>query len=68
MADEMVIEVLRDGSIKTTTGPVSPANHSNAEGFLREMARTLGGETTREARHGHGALEHEHEHEGEHEH
>ena len=60
--DKMTIEILRDGTIKTTTDVVSPANHDNAEGFLRAMAQLAGGETTREAR-GEHAHEHHHHHE-----
>jgi len=41
--DKIIIEVLPDGTIKTTTDKVSVANHTNAEGFLREMARLAGG-------------------------
>lgn len=43
MADKIEIEILEDGTIKTSTDKVSMANHSNAEGFLREMARLAGG-------------------------
>lgn len=48
--DELTIEILSDGTIKTTTDAVSAANHDNAEQFLRSMARLAGGETTREKR------------------
>jgi phage terminase large subunit-like protein len=55
--DALKIEILEDGTIKTTSDAVSAANHDNAEQFLRAMARLAGGETTREARkdvkHGH---------------
>jgi hypothetical protein len=55
--DEMTIEILEDGTIKTTTNPISGANHQNAEEFLKSMARLAGGETTRvrrNDRHEHG--------------
>lgn len=48
--DTLKIEILEDGTIKTTSDAVSAANHDNAEQFLRAMARLAGGETTREAR------------------
>jgi hypothetical protein len=70
--DTMQIEILEDGTIKTTTDPISGANHANAEEFLRFMARMAGGETTRQRRtdahHHHGEHEHAHDHDGEHEH
>jgi len=72
--DKLTIEILEDGTIKTTSDEVSAANHDNAEQFLRAMARLAGGETTREARkdlkrhphHTHGAhsTEGRHVHEG----
>lgn len=65
--DKMTIEILRDGTIKTTTDEVSPANHDNAEQFLRDIAKLAGGETTREAR-SDRAHHHHHHHEGEHQH
>lgn len=55
--DSLTIEILEDGTIKTTSNAVSAVNHENAEQFLKAMARLAGGETTREARkdvkHGH---------------
>lgn len=55
--DSLTIEILEDGTIKTTSDAVSAANHENAEQFLKALARLAGGETTREARkdvkHGH---------------
>ena len=50
--NELVIEILEDGTIKTTTDEVGTANHDNAEQFLRAMARLAGGETTRRQRTG----------------
>lgn len=63
--DRFTIEILDDGTIKTTTDAVSAANHDNAEQFLRAMAHLAGGETKRERRtdvkphHHHG---HDHTH------
>jgi hypothetical protein len=50
MADEITIEILADGTIKSTTNPVSPANHQSAEAFMNELARLTGGEATRTKR------------------
>lgn len=37
--DEIHIEVLPDGRIRTSTpGSISPANHSNSENFFRYIA------------------------------
>lgn len=61
--DTMLIEIMPDGTIKTTTDPISGANHANAAQFLREMARLAGGETVtakrHDPRHHHG---HTHDH------
>ena len=43
MADEIKISVLPDGTIKIETDKVSAANHTNAEGFIREIFRLAGG-------------------------
>ena len=48
--DQLKIEILEDGTIKTTSDDVSAANHDTAEQFLRAMARLAGGETVREDR------------------
>jgi len=48
--DKLVIEILEEGTIKTTTDDVGTANHDNAEQFLRAMGRLAGGETTRRRR------------------
>jgi hypothetical protein len=48
--DTLTIEILDDGTIKTTSDVVSAANHQSAEQFLKDIARLAGGETTREAR------------------
>lgn len=65
-ADVMEIEILEDGTIKTTTGAVSGANHANAEQFLKYMA-TLAGGTTERVKRGDVQTNHHHHH-GEHEH
>jgi hypothetical protein len=69
MFDTMKIEILKDGTIKTTTDAISPANHDNAEEFLAAMARLSGGATERVGRddrnphvHHHGDVDHHHHH------
>lgn len=67
--DALSIEILEDGTIKTTTDAVSGANHANAEQFLKYIATLTGGETTRTKRgdvhghHHHTHGEHDHDHE-----
>ena len=43
MADEIKIDILPDGTIKIETDKVSGPNHTNAEGFIREIFRLAGG-------------------------
>jgi hypothetical protein len=51
MADDVIqIEILADGTIKSTTDPISAANHSNAEKFFKLMRELAGGEQTRARR------------------
>lgn len=64
--DIMTIEVLEDGTIKTSTNRVSMPNHANAEAFMRQLATLTGGETSRTLKVGaslHGAL-HKHAEDG----
>lgn len=51
-ADEIIIEILPDGTIKVTTDRISTPNHASADAFLREVGRLAGGETTIEKNHG----------------
>jgi membrane-bound ClpP family serine protease len=62
MADTMIITVLPDGTIKTETTPISPANHQSAEQFLQTLAGLTGGEVTRQRKSG-VAHAHGHAHE-----
>lgn len=62
MADTLEFTILDDGTIKTETSPISPANHQNAEDFMRDMAQLTGGATTRRKRPG----AHTHTHHGNH--
>ena len=48
--DEIEIEILEDGRIKILTDKVSMPNHTNADRFIKDMARLLGGEVTRDKR------------------
>lgn len=57
--DAIKITILEDGTIKTETDKVSMPNHSNAEAFLREMARVAGGEVSRKNKHGHASHSHD---------
>jgi hypothetical protein len=66
--DTVKITILEDGTIKTETDKVSMANHSNAEGFLRQMFHLAGGSCTRVFKHGLHVHEHEHSHEHDHQH
>ena len=60
MADKIIIEVLADGTIKTSTDKVSMPNHQNAEAFLRDIARVAGGEITKKTKAGHSVHAHAH--------
>jgi hypothetical protein len=66
MADVIKVEVLKDGTVRSTTGVVSDANHSTAEEFFQVLAQRLGGESTRtpieDSEHHHHQHEHGHEH------
>lgn len=61
--DTIQIEILEDGTIKSTTDPISGANHAGAEGFLKFMGTLAGGETKRERKAGHHHHGHTHTHE-----
>ena len=54
--DSLAIEILDDGTIKISTDQISPANHLNADQFLKLIAELAGGETTKtKNRHSHHA-------------
>lgn len=63
--DTIDIEILPDGTIKSSTDKVSMPNHAGAEGFFKHMARMCGGLFSRKGKHGHAQ---HHHHEGEHTH
>lgn len=56
--DTMLIEIMSDGTIKTTTDPISGANHANAAEFLKQVARLAGTDAVvvkrHDPRHHHG--------------
>lgn len=58
MADIIKIEILEDGTIKTTTDPISGPNHQSAESFMRTITSLAGGAVSRIKR----ALTHAHAH------
>lgn len=62
-SDDIQIEILEDGTIKSSTDPISGANHANAEQFLKLMGTLAGGETKRERKAGHHHHGHTHTHE-----
>ena len=41
--DEITVEILPDGRIKTTTGQVSSGNHRSADDFLKLVNELMGG-------------------------
>ena len=49
-ADKLTLEILPDGTIKSTADGVSAANHDNAENFLRNIATLAGGKVSRTLR------------------
>jgi len=58
MADQMIIQILDDGTIRTETNPISPVNHQSAEDFMAQVRSLTGGAVTRQ-RKGHS---HNHTH------
>jgi len=48
--DTLEIEILPDGTIKTTTSKVSAANHKAADEFMAMIAKLTGGKTTKQKR------------------
>lgn len=49
-SDKLTIEILPDGTLKTSADSISGANHDNAENFLRNVATLAGGTSTRTIR------------------
>ena len=66
MSDVIRITILPDGTLKSETDPISPANHQSAEAFMKDLTALTGGAVSRKARHAHTHA-HTHAH-GDHEH
>lgn len=66
--DKIKITILDDGTIKTETDKVSMPNHTNAEGFLREVFKLAGGKAKMQFKGGMHIHEAAHAHEHSHEH
>lgn len=65
--DVMEVSVTEDGRYRADVrGSISSINHGNADSFLSEIARVLGG-VLKVTKHSHGAHAHHHHHHG-HEH
>lgn len=62
--DKISITILPDGTIRTETDQISPANHQSADQFLAFLAKLTGGETMRTKR----KEAHHHQHQQEHQH
>lgn len=58
----MTLEILPDGTIKTTTDPISPANHQSAEAFLQGITTLTGGAVSRQKRGNRHTHTHHHDH------
>lgn len=58
--DAIEIEILEDGTIRSTTDPISGANHANAEQFLKYVGTLAGGDTTIKKKAGHTHHHHSH--------
>lgn len=58
--DSFTVEILADGTIKSTTGAVGAQNHQNAEGFFSMIARLTGGKLSIFRRGDHAHAKHTH--------
>lgn len=47
MADQIIITILDDGTIKVETDKISQANHMTADAFMRNLATAGGAQQTR---------------------
>lgn len=67
--DRISITILPDGTIKSETDKISPANHQSAEKFLQDLSTNTDGSKVRSKRghtHSHGGVAHTHEEEEKH--
>lgn len=67
MADQIKVQILADGTIRTETDRISAASHLSAETFMRESAKLAGGKIEIKLKHGTLGLHHHH-HGHEHDH
>jgi hypothetical protein len=58
--DVMECEILADGTIKTATDSVSPANHRSADEFLEMITKLTGGAVANIRKPGHEGHLHQH--------
>ncbi len=63
--DLIICEILPDGTIKSTNDMISGANHANAEKFIADLARNMGGDTVTKKK---GKTGHTHNHDKNHVH
>ena len=63
--DRIKVSILKDGTIRVETDPISAPNHVNATALLKQIATLAGGEVTIEKRTDHHEHGHFHEHEEE---
>lgn len=59
--DVIDIEILADGTIKSSTDVISPVNHTSADKFFALLERLTGGICSRKRR---GSKVHVHQHDG----
>lgn len=65
---EMDIRILEDGTVRAETGDMGGVTHQQADNFLKELARLMGGDVdVGKVKQGHVHV-HEHEHTHDHEH
>lgn len=67
--DRIRVAILKDGTIKIETDPISAANHLQAEDLVNRVEKLAGGSVTVQHKsegmgHHHGVFEHEHVHGG----
>lgn len=65
--DAIDYEILDDGTIRSSTGRVSNANHANAEEFFLFVEKLTGGKVERNQKKGTHGHHHHHGHEHKHE-
>jgi len=59
--EKMSVKILKDGTVKSTTGEVGAENHQNAEAFLALISRLTGGPVARDRRGGRDDAHHSHD-------